>query len=252
MGPLAKRAAQGALNLVGGKTSAYDKGVQAAEQLIVKGPRGEYYTFPKELHQQYPLDSGTLWSYLRRLIDEGQVNPVLDMSTGDIPYKQVAKAQKAMDLAQRIKDRGLPRKGSWIDPEFDAVALKLNTPGTKADAVAALSGPQTTGEASMYLHDLASSDVPGAGGSLLRSLLKGPLYDDASEMIFTPINTDDTMNFYRKFGMKYASPDEVQTDDRLLRLLKNVGEGHNAKDLGVGIIQRKRGGLVQLKEKRCG
>lgn len=236
---------QGALSLVGGKPAAYEKGLQAAEQVMVKGPGGEYYTFPKEIAQQYPLDSPAIWSYIRRLIDEGQVNPVLDMRTGEIPYQQVAKAQKAMDLAQRVKEAGLPRKGSFRDPEFDALALKLNAPGTKADAVAALSGPQTTGEKSMFLHDLAASDVPGAGGHLLRSLLKGPLFDDAGEVVFTPINTDDTMNFYRKFGMRYLSPSEAATDPRISELMKRLDETRNAKDLGVGVIQRAEGGLVK-------
>lgn len=245
---LLRKATQGALSLFGGKAGSFDKGIQATEQLTMRGPHGEYYAFPKEISAQYGVNSPTLWAYMRRLIEEGQVNPVLDMNTAEIPYNKVAKAQKAMDLAQRVKDQGLPRKGSFFTPEFDALALKLSPQGTKADAVAALSGPQTTKDPSMFLHDLAASDVPGAGGFLLRSVLKGPLYEGAKDVVFTPIGTDDTMNFYRKFGMQYLSPAEASTDPRIAAILKQMGEERNARDLGVGIIKRKKGGLVAVKK----
>jgi len=235
---------QGALKLFGGSAGAFDKGVQAADTIVVRGPRGEYYTFPKETAKQFGKDSHALNSYLRRMIEEGQISPVLDMNTGEIPYKQVAKAQKAMDLAIKIRDRGLPTKSARNRPEFDAIALQLNAPGTRADAVAAMSGPSTTKDPSMFLHDLAAADAPGAGGSLLDSVLKGPLYDDASEVVLTPLPT--AMDFYRKFGMEHLSPSEALSDTRIHGILDRLDEVRNAQTLGVGVIKRAKGGLTRM------
>jgi hypothetical protein len=235
---LPARGIQGALNLVRRATPS-----QALfEKSMIRGPRGEYYAFPREL----PLDERGGLQGIRDVVNAGIVKPIERMPLGEVPAGKAQKGQNAARLATSVL-RGLPRQ-SYVDPGFDAIALKMHPTGVKADALAALDSPETINEPGVaYLYDLAAAlDAPGAGEHLLDSILKGPLFPDADRIVFTPL--EKARDFYQKrFGAEYMSPLDALSDGVIAKILDSAGAQHLAEDLGVGIIRRAGGGLVQMR-----
>lgn len=213
----------------------------AKSQNLARGPKGELYHFPQDMMYK---DRGQ-WQGLRAAIDAGIVDPAYVAATPS------TKARSAARLADTVKGMALP-KDKITPSEFEAVALRTDPNQEFAHSVAALSGPGTTHDPrSMYLYDLAAGETKGSGGELLRNILEGPLYPGASDVLFTPLVP--AHDFYKnKFGAELLSPNEALTDPRIKSILDAVQMGHNAEDLGVGIIRRAKGGLATYKECNCG
>lgn len=213
------------------------RGQQRLEDAVYRGPRGEVYTFPQDVM----LRDRTAWAAMRKMIDKGLYDPA------ELAFKETGdpKARSVMRLSDTMQSVGLPRLKS-IGPQFDAMAFKLDPTESVTHAAAALSGPQLTKANVAYLNDLAASVAPeakGSGGELLQAILEGPLYPDAPQMMFTPL--EGARPWYeKKFGMEYVPWKEAKTDDAMRSVLQNLGMEHNAIDLGVGIIKRAEGGLA--------
>jgi len=148
-----------ALRLLGGKARTNAARVDAAEYLTKRGPRGEYYAFPKDTNFQG--SERNLYEWLRTLVDEGQLKPVREMDVSSVKASDAARAQRGSYLANRAVQFGLPRVDRTYGPEFETLALKLSDDGRRADALAALNGPKYTNDSrSMFLHDLTAVDRP--------------------------------------------------------------------------------------------
>lgn len=151
-----------------------------------------------------------------------------------------SKAADAFRLARRTVDEAFPTtkvQGS----HFDLVARPPDS-----TAIAALQGPQATGDASTaFLNDLvANPERKGAGSALLSSILRNQdVLPTSKQVLFTPLQ--GAKDFYKnKFGAYLMSPDEALSDPYIKQMLEKLGETGNASDLGVGIIQRAEGGSV--------
>lgn len=234
LGAAAKRliapeaARQGALNLL--RDTARQGRVA---QQVIRGPRGEMYLFPSESTQA----ERATWDPIREAIDRTFL-----LEKGRMPDRKTADSSRLADAIQRS---ALPRSRS-MPATIDALSARLDSPGTRADAVSAWS---TTGNPNlMFLNDLvANPKVPGAGYQLLKDNLEGPLMPDASQVIFTPLA--GARDFYKnKFGARLLTPQEAVTDPAYARAIGELGQHQNLDDLGLGVIERAEGGVVRMGE----
>ena len=229
--------AQGILDLFRAAKSARDVAHRASHV----GRGGELYLFPKELaiSERKPVTEA-----YRDMLEDGLVAPA-SLLNGP-------KAEDTLRLANTIISDGLPKqaRGMMLPAWHDAVAVLPDATGRYANAAAMFDSPLSLRNRDyFFLQDLVGSpDAPGSGEKLLRHVLGGDLYDDASHVLLTPLPR--AKDFYtKKFGMRWLSPDEAAGDPAIDSMLGGANARHNAEDLGVGIINRAQGGLAALRRR---
>lgn len=203
-------------------------------QQMVRGPNGELYMFPAEA----------------TLAERAAHDPIREMllSSFGIPKGRMPtrKAADSARLMEQMQDAAFPRS-RMASPVVDAFSAQLSPQGRRLEAASAWGASSEPDLA--FLNKLIGDR--GTGYEHLSNVLAGPLLPDANQVFFTPLA--GARDFYaKKFGARFLSPDEAAGELDLDRALGSVGQRHNAADLGVGIINRARGGLARMKEPRCG